>query len=357
MVRVRRSAWLLGFAFIACRYGYEDLGSDANGTAASGAARAPTAGPADAQGAGAAVGGDGTTGSASESTQVGGNAPVGGDATQTGGTTTQTGGASSQTGGTAGQGAGAGGQTAGATQGGSTGMAGAANCAGAVALTTNAAPTVAPAINCAYPGALVCDDFEGGQKPYWTVVATAPAQAALQSCLVHGGSQALWAHSALATSPIQMQEQLSPTVGSGSLFVRTFVYLPSSASLPNWTVLYEVWDSPTKWTNKLSIDLQPDGTVTLNNWAGQQQTSLAAPAALIPRDQWTCLELEIVVDKVNGATRLYLDDTQVITSTGATRTRGTRAFCTVSLGAVSGDSPIDLYEDDFVVATSRIGCK
>ena len=42
---------------------------------------------------------------------------------------------------------------------------------------------------------------------------------------------------------------------------------------------------------------------------------------------------------------------------GNIRTRGNKDFCTLSMGAVSGDNPISLYQDDLVVATQRIGCK
>jgi hypothetical protein len=285
----------------------------------------------------------------------------GGDGSSTGGASEagseQGGSAGTAAGGSAASGnAGQAGSSVGGTGGGAGGGAGA--CSSAVALTPTALPAAAPPVTCAYPGALVCEDFESGQKPYWTVLANPPAQLALEGCLFHGGANALSAYSANSANQAQLQAQLSPTVGSGSLFVRSFVYLPSSSVLPDWTVLDEVWDSPTKWTNKISIDLQPDGSVTINNWAGsgQTKTSLTSSLAVIPRDQWLCMELEIVVDKLNGATRLYFDDTQVITSTGGIRTRGTKNFCTASMGAASGASAIELYQDDFVVATQRIGC-
>jgi hypothetical protein len=67
VLRAHRSAWLLGFAVMACRYGYEDLGADVSDAAASGAATAPTAGAVQGQGAAATFGGDGTTGLAGES--------------------------------------------------------------------------------------------------------------------------------------------------------------------------------------------------------------------------------------------------------------------------------------------------
>ena len=344
----RRWTWLFGVAFVACRYGYDELSTDLTSGAASSGAAANAGGDTTAP-----IGGEPNSGGGSPSTQ--GAAGPGGEAA--GGTTPATGGTPPSAG-SGGQMTGTAGQAGGAGQAGSATVGGAPPCATGVALTSNATPSVAPAPTCAYPGALICDDFEGGQKPYWTVVANAPAQASLETCLVHGGSTALWARPT-GGIPVQVQEQLSPAVAAGNLFVRTFLYLPSSATLPNWTVLYEVWDSPTNWTNKISIDLQPDGSVTLNNWAGagKSKTSLTSATAVIPRDQWTCVELEIVVDKVNGATRLYLDDTQVVTSTGNIRTRGTRAFCTVSTGAVPGDAPLDLYQDDLVVATQRVGCQ
>lgn len=351
-LRVGRLPWLLGLAVVACRVGYEELPLDSSGAALPGVAGSgastATAGTGASDQAGAALD-QATSGSPS----LGGEAASGGEAAGIGGSAPQGGSGSPQGGG----GATSSGGTTGGNAGQSTGGSAGSSCAGAVMLAANAAPTTAPPVSCAYPGALVCDDFEGGQKPYWTVTVNAPAQASLETCLVHGGSNALLAAPS-ATNNVQVQEQLSPTIGLGSLFMRTFAYLPSSSSLPAWTVLDEVWDSPTSWTNKISLDLQADTTITLNNWAmaGQQKTSLGAPAALLPRDRWTCIELEIVVDKTNGATRLYLDDVQVITSVGNIRTRGTKAFSTVSLGAaIAGGSP-QVYYDDFVVATQRIGC-
>ena len=355
-IRVRRLPWLLGLAVVACRVGYEELPLDSSGEAlpggGTGSGASSVTGGKDAVDQGGAAAEQATSGS----TSLGGDAASGGEAAVMGGGAPQGGsdgapGGSGTTGGNAGQ------STGGTAQAGSAGTGGSAGCAGAVLLTPNAAPSTAPPVSCAYPGALVCDDFEGGQKPYWTVIVNAPAQAALETCLVHGGGHALWAGPS-GTNNVQVQEQLSPTIGAGSLFVRTFAYLPSSTTLPAWTVLDEVWDSPTSWTNKISLDLQADATITLNNWAGagQQKTSLTSPAALLQRDRWTCIELEIVVDKINGATRLYLDDVQVITSVGNIRTRGTRAFSTLSLGAAAAAGSPEIYHDDFVVSTQRIGC-
>jgi hypothetical protein len=369
----RRALWLVGLSFVACRYGYQELAGDPltlGGGSSSGGSKSSTTtqaagGSADSAGAPTdAAGGEAAPGSGGEGATSGGTtnggSTSGGGSEQGGATQGGTAQGGSPQGGAA-QGGTAQGGTAqgGSAQGGTAPLGGAPNCGNSVALTSNASPSVAPPVTCTYPGALVCDDFEGTQKPYWTVIANAPALGSLQDCEVHGGTRALWAQPADAASPLQVQEQLSPTVGSGSLFVRSFIYLPSAQTLPTWTVLYEVWDSPSSWTNKISIDLQPDATVTLNNWtgSGQSKTSLANSAALISRDKWVCLELEIVVSKTTGATRLYLDDVQVITSVGNIRTRGNKDFCTLSMGAVSGDNPISLYQDDLVVATQRIGCK
>jgi len=347
--RSRHGLWLLGLSFVACRYGYNELAleplSSDNSGGSKGSSNTQAAGGS-IDSAGAPNDAPGAAGEASPSAGSSSSAGTASGGTDAGG---------SDTGGTA-----QGGTTQGGTaQGGTAPLAGAPNCPNSVAVTSNATPTVAPPVTCAYPGALVCDDFEGGQKSYWTVIANAPALATLQDCRAHGGTQALWAQPANAASPIQVQEQLSPTVGSGSLFVRSFIYLPSAQTLPVWTVLYEIWDSPTSWTNKISIDLQPDSSVTLNNWAGagMSKTSLTSSTAVIPRDKWVCMELEIVVDKTAGATRLYLDDVQVVSSVGNIRTRGNKNFCTLSMGAVSGDNPLSIYQDDLVVATQRIGCK
>src|SRR6185503_10216255 len=127
------------------------------------------------------------------------------------------------------------------------GSAGAPGCESPIVLTENAAPAAAPPIDCSYPGALVCNDFETGQLPYWRVSANPGAEGSLQSCLVHGGDYALRVvpHD---IAHIQVQEPLVPNVGSGMLYLRTFLYIPQAAVLPDWTVIYEVWDSPSSWS-------------------------------------------------------------------------------------------------------------
>jgi hypothetical protein len=335
---------LLGFAVAACRLGYDGLSPAALEDGRSGSSGGTSAPVTDPSNGGLQAGG--------------GAAQNGGDAAATAGDAATSAGMSpggaAQAGGSAGAStSGTGGSTAG-----SAGMGGAAaGCADATALEANGSPSVAPPVNCAYPGALICDDFENGQLPYWTVILNAPAVGSLETCLVHRGTHALWARPS-GTNNVQVQEQLSPGVGAGELHLRTFAYLPSSTVLPAWTVIYEVWDSPTTWTNKISIDLQADGTMTLNNWTGkgQSKTSLVSPAALLPRDSWTCLELSIVVDKTNGSTQFLIGDTQVISSAGPIATRAKAAFSTVSQGAAAASDSPELYFDDFVVATQHIGC-
>jgi hypothetical protein len=230
-----------------------------------------------------------------------------------------------------------------------------ADCAASEELIGNGSPSAAPALNCAAPGALVCDDFEGGQLPYWSVWLGPPAFGSLQGCVVHGGSRALFVQ---ANTPNQAQivQPLPTPTGSGSLFLRTFVYLPSGQTLPDWTVLYEVWDSPTSATDKISLDLHADGSLDANDSVAGGGT-ISTGAITLPRDKWTCLELEVVVDKTNGAVRIHMDDTQVAASASPMRTRGNQAFTTVLQGAVVAAGSLSIYYDDFVAATQRVGCQ
>lgn len=77
----------------------------------------------------------------------------------------------------------------------------------------------------------------------------------------------------------------------------------------------------------------------------------------MPRDRWACLELELGVDKSNGSARLLLDETELVATSGPTRTRGNKPFVSVSHGAVIATGSLELYVDDFVVATQPIGCQ
>src|SRR6185503_3018138 len=91
-----------------------------------------------------------------------------------------------------------------------------------------------------------------------------PSVGLLQSCNVHSGNFALLARPE-APSTVQVQQALVPEVGAGPIYLRTFVYLPEVAILPEWTVIYEMWDSPESWTDKISLDLLADGSLQVNN--------------------------------------------------------------------------------------------
>jgi hypothetical protein len=240
-----------------------------------------------------------------------------------------------------------------------TGDAGApSECPDALMLVENGSPSPPPAVTCSYPGALICDDFEGGQAAHWKVWVTPPSVGLLQSCHVHRGSFALLARPE-APNTVQVQQLLVPEVSAGSVYLRTFVYLPGAAQLPEWMVIYEMWDSPESWTDKISLDVLADGSLNVNNSSssGPGAAFLSSGTTLLPRDRWTCLELEVVVDKTNGSARVFMDDAEVAATSGPTRTRGNKPFVTVSHGAVVAQGSLEIYFDDFVVATERIGCQ
>jgi hypothetical protein len=241
---------------------------------------------------------------------------------------------------------------------GALGAGAATDCAAAEELIGNTSPSAPPPISCAAPGALICDDFEGGQLPYWTVWLGPPAFGSLQGCVVHGGSRALFVQPN-APNQTQIMQPLAATVGSGSLFLRSFVYLPGGQALPDWTVLYEVWDSPTSASDKISLDLHGDGTIRTNNSTagGARVESLSTGPITLPTDRWACLELEIVIDKINGAMRIYIDDTQAAATVAPLRTRGNEPFSTVIQGANVATGSLQMYWDDFVAATERVGCQ
>ena len=231
-------------------------------------------------------------------------------------------------------------------------------CADGLILVENASPAAQPAVTCSYPGALICDDFEAGQSAHWKVWVTPPSVGMLQSCTVHGGSFALLARPE-APNTVQLQQLLVPEVGTGPVYLRTFLYLPATQVPPEWTVVYELWDSPESCTDKISLDQLADGSLQVNNssTSGPSATFLSSGSTVLPRDRWTCLELEFVVDRSIGSARLSMDGVEVAATSEPTRTRGNRPFVTVSQGAVVAQGSLELYVDDFVVATEPIGCQ
>lgn len=217
----------------------------------------------------------------------------------------------------------------------------------------------AAGIDCAVPGALVCESFDAPIAERHSVWIQGDIEGELQNCVVHSGAGAA-RFSATTTSGeafVQTRFRLPEAVGSGALYTRLFAYLPTGTPLPEQLILAELWsDSPDFSSERITLVLRSDGTPSA--YVGASSVTLSSPADwVLPRDEWACLELGVEIDPAEGAVSLSLNGASPVEQRGI-GTSGTAPFSIAVFSALfaEGATNATVYVDDFVVATAPIGC-
>lgn len=318
-------------------------------------------GPSSGGGGATAGGGGGTSSSGGSPAPAAGTAALAGGGS--GGETSQAGGGSagSPSGGTAGN--------AGAAAGGTSGSAGSGGAAGA--------PSDCPA------GALVCEGFEGYSAPAdlaaaWTVTATM-ATVVVDATKPHAGSSALH-----ITSSGQTPQGAIAKAGAPLFPIAGNVYF---GRLMMW--LTQAPMGGVHWNNVQSAGFLPVSTQwSKYGWGGMFGTILAGytirthpddmqaaidcskPSKMaLPEKQWTCFEWQF--DGAGNQMHLWLNGalvsdadvittgTQCVTPEPPNNVWQAPAFANVTIGWLQyqqSSTSIDLWMDDLVLATERVGC-
>jgi hypothetical protein len=228
------------------------------------------------------------------------------------------------------------------------------------------------------PGALYCDDFEGGLNPMLRRSASGGATIVVDSTRPRGGKMSLHARSAVtayADATLNLGKPVFPTANN-SFFMRAFVYwgtppasdniyvfringvLPGTSS-SIYALLGTVgdpYDKPTAANFKHLIQLIYHSSIkTADHFAYQNH---AAPEA--PYGRWACWELE--VDGVNNVWRVWVDGVEQFTRTwngmaGTPWVVGAPNSFTIGLNHPHDEAAgIEVWYDDLVLASKRVGC-
>ena len=222
--------------------------------------------------------------------------------------------------------------------------------------------------------AIFCDDFETGNTLKWSsetampngsVVVVGPGAGAPNPW---AGAFALHAYAGMNATPdggtapenlAQVRLDIPPIL-SGTVFVRFYLYLPR-ALLVN-TVIAKLGHQNTT-TGPADIQLKVGdmgGTdrfrvTTDNAIANGSDHDAVVP---VPVATWTCVELGFTLASA-GHLSVWSDGVQVIDAPEDTLGTGTAPYdqLRLGLGASAGTVTQELYADDYVYATQRIGCE
>jgi hypothetical protein len=208
---------------------------------------------------------------------------------------------------------------------------------------------------CNIAGALLCETFDTELPPEYSTWYSGTMNAAVQDCLVHTGGGAL-RYQSDAFGYAQTHMRLPAPVSSGPLHVRFFAYLPAALTIPDYLVMFELWQQDASDDGKISVEVIDNGALEV--YLTPNDSAHATAGNTVLRDEWMCIELFLDVASADGSMALSLNGTRVIEQSGVV----TRPANALSVAVVEGlPSPeatsVEFFIDDLVIATQAIGCQ
>lgn len=197
---------------------------------------------------------------------------------------------------------------------------------------------------------LVCLDFEDGAAPIPSLTLVAPTGTADYDATTSGAGQQSVRIELDAEQSYVIEVASTSTITSGSLYLRGMFQLPGGYQPGSYFVLMEAVEAQAQ--RKVSFDWRPEGFGINANGP----TSFAATP--LPRDQWFCAELGINIAETGGHSRLSIDGVVAAELAEFDSSLGGAGLSRFRIGANAGtgNDPLQLHVDDFVVRTEPIGC-
>jgi|GEM_PF-5653293 len=212
-------------------------------------------------------------------------------------------------------------------------------------------------------GAKLCEDFETGtiNTTRWPENYNSPSGALTLSTLKpHKGLYSMRAHSDASTSNHHWEAQLVNynAFPANPTFVRAWIYFDAVPASGGTSLLnVQQADAPTAG---MTFFAYPP-TVGVSGYNGLEALSTSSSGGdqiTSPTKRWICFEWQ-VTNVGGGQVRTFIDGTEYPTAAGTYATVNP-AMGKIVLGAetdlMNGAPAFDIYFDDIVLSTSRIGC-
>lgn len=197
---------------------------------------------------------------------------------------------------------------------------------------------------------LVCESFEASPK-LGTIDVSAPDTIAIDSSRPYRGALSFHTHTEGSSSTAWRRGRVLGGVATGELHARWYVYIPAGLV------------QPISLTHLLS-DVAPfDGVVFQVLATGvsvSYANTMASSAVPLPRDQWACVQVRIVVSAAtDGLVETWIDGIPAA-RLDALVTLPPNGYWNVHTGHFSGGPShseiVDVWTDELVVSTAAIPC-
>jgi hypothetical protein len=199
---------------------------------------------------------------------------------------------------------------------------------------------------------LFCDGFEDDFSR-WSYSVVDNGSVARSTTHVRTGESSLRAATGAAggNSHARYGTEVFDHQKSGDIWARYYYYLPSSTVVTSYFSSGVVSEVEPPYVG-FSLIIKPDGLdIAVGN-------TFYRRTGTFPRDRWTCVELHVKIDAAAGIYEAYLDGVIAVRSP-ETDTLPDMGYTSLDVGihyTDPGQGPIEVFVDDVIAGTTRIGC-
>ncbi len=206
------------------------------------------------------------------------------------------------------------------------------------------------------PGTIFCSGFERPDLSEWdqTVVVNA-AEVSQTEGQKRSGRGALYAASTAAESSGVVSVEF-PSVHSGELFLRVYMYVPNGVDMMTPNVLF-LGDEPAPDPFK-GVDFNFEGGAPEIFLPENNPNRFTSGVLVIPRDTWFCYQVRLSIAEDEGAVSVRVDGIVALDESG---------LDTLSAGGVhllragvdwssKQETPFAIYMDDLALSSTELAC-
>ena len=210
---------------------------------------------------------------------------------------------------------------------------------------------------CGGPSILLCDDNEDGTVSGFTPL-TLDGTVGFDSTQVLNGSRSLRSTTTANGGNATMFSRLpGAPISSGSLHLRTHLYLPSSDPNYSWAGVMSLCSMDGGGCVNVSVAGANRATLQIHRMSGESET--IDNTVTLPRDTWICLTVSVDISNTSGNVSFAVDGTEVASYTDIDTLPREGAYNDVYFGVAyttPAQAPVDIFTDDFAVATAPLPC-
>jgi hypothetical protein len=201
-----------------------------------------------------------------------------------------------------------------------------------------------PATCANYPGALVCEDFEGALDAYLPVVTAGNSVQA--ATLAVSGGRALEARVLVAPSTAYLRADFTP-LSAGTLAVRGWIQVPAGQTSYDLAPLGFWASEEPAWALRV---VAKDGR--LEAWSYTTPLPGSAPLSAA---EWHCVQAQIDVADGAGRVRISLDGLSVVDASNVD-TLPSGGIGSVAMGTLWAGAAATVLVDRVLVGPVAVGC-